>query len=62
MRSRSWPLPKWYGEADRFTITCAPASASEVAGGPGSQMSSQMVRPITTPFTSMIAGSLPDWK
>ena len=29
-----------------FTITSAPASASSLAGGPGSQMSSQTVRPM----------------
>ena len=34
----------------------------EVAGGPGSQMSSQMVSPSATPFTSMSAGSVPAWK
>ena len=35
MRSRPAPLPRRYGEADRLTITCAPASASVMAGGPG---------------------------
>ena len=44
--------PARYGEADRFTITCAPASASVIAGGPGSQMSSQMLSPIGMPFSS----------
>ena len=60
--SRSSPLPAWYGEADRFTITRAPDSASSVSGGPGSQMSSQIVRPIGTPFSSISAPSSPDWK
>ena len=43
-------------------ITWAPASASVMAGGPGSQMSSQMLSPIGTPFSSTIAASAPDWK
>ena len=62
MRSRPAPTPRRYGEADRFRITCAPASASVIAGGPGSQMSSQMLSPIGTPFSSTIAASAPDWK
>ena len=60
--SRSDGLPAWYGEADRLTISCAPASASVLAGGPGSQMSSQIVSPIATPFSSRSAGSVPAWK
>ena len=32
-----------------FTITSAPASASSLAGGPGSQMSSQTVSPMVVP-------------
>ena len=46
-----------------LTITSAPASASSLAGGPGSQMSSQTVRPIVVPFTTAtIAGVSPTWK
>ena len=45
IRSRSAPLPAWYGEAEMLTSSVAPASASSDAGGPGSQMSSQTVRP-----------------
>jgi hypothetical protein len=33
-----------------------------MAGGPGSQMSSQMLIPIGMPFTSTSAASEPDWK
>ena len=40
----------------------APASASSVIGGPGTQMSSQIVRPTLTPSTSMIAPPGPRWK
>ena len=43
-------------------MTWAPESASVVAGGPGSQMSSQMVSPRATPFSSMSAPSVPAWK
>ena len=43
--SRSSALPTWNGEADRFTSSCAPASARSVAGGPGCQTSSQIVEP-----------------
>ncbi len=39
-----------------MTITSAPASAAVVAGGPGSQMSSQIVIPTVTPLTSTVAG------
>ena len=39
-----------------LTITSAPASASSLAGGPGSQMSSQTVRPIVVPLTRTTAG------
>ena len=40
-----------------LTITVAPASASSIAGGPGSQMSSQIVRPTVTPSISTIAAA-----
>ena len=43
-------------------MTSAPASASAVAGGPGSQMSSQMVIPTVTPSSSKVAGRFPAWK
>ena len=33
-----------------------------MAGGPGSQMSSQIESPIGTPLSSKIAASEPDWK
>ena len=33
-----------------------------MAGGPGSQMSSQMLRPSGMPFSSTMAASAPDWK
>ena len=46
--SRSRSLPTWNGEAEMFTMSCAPASARSVAGGPGCQMSSQIVGPTTT--------------
>ena len=52
----------WYGEAEMFTITSAPASASSLAGGPGSQMSSQIVSPIVASFTRTRAGASPTWK
>ncbi len=45
-----------------FTITSAPASASSLAGGPGSQMSSQTVRPMVVPPTPITAGASPTWK
>ena len=45
-----------------FAITCAPDSATVVTGGPGSQMSSQTVRPIPMPFSSISAGCVPAWK
>ena len=43
--SRSSALPTWNGEAERLTMSCAPASARSVAGGPGCQTSSQIVIP-----------------
>ena len=43
-----------------FTITSAPASASSLAGGPGSQMSSQTVRPIVVPFIRTSGGRVAD--
>ena len=46
--SRSSALPTWNGEAERFTISWAPASERSVAGGPGCQMSSQIVGPTST--------------
>ena len=46
--SRSRSLPTWNGEAEMFATSCAPASARSVAGGPGCQMSSQIVGPTTT--------------
>ena len=55
--SRASPLPAWYGEAEMLTISCAPASASSVAGGPGTQMSSQTVSPTVTPSTSISAAA-----
>jgi hypothetical protein len=33
-----------------------------MAGGPGSQMSSQIVTPTGTPLSSNIIASVPDWK
>ena len=42
-----------------FTISVAPASASSLAGGPGTQMSSQTVSPTVTPSTSMSAAAGP---
>ena len=45
-----------------LTITSAPASASSLAGGPGSQMSSQTVRPIARALDRIIAGASPTWK
>jgi hypothetical protein len=33
-----------------------------LAGAPGFQMSSQTVRPIEMPLTSMVAGPVPTWK
>ncbi len=46
--SRSRSLPTWNGDAEMFATSCAPASARSVAGGPGTQMSSQIVGPTTT--------------
>ena len=46
--SRSSALPTWNGDAERLTRSCAPASARSVAGGPGCQMSSQIVEPAYT--------------
>ena len=40
------PCRAWYGDADALTISGAPASASSEAGGPGVQMSSQIVSPM----------------
>ena len=62
IRSRSTPLPAWYGEAEMLTIRRAPDSASSDSGGPGCQMSSQTVRPIVTPSTSIVAPRVPGWK
>ena len=43
--------------------TSAPASASLISGRPGTQMSSQIVRPTRTPSTSISAPSAgPSWK
>jgi hypothetical protein len=60
--SRSNGLPRWYGDAEMFATTCAPERATVVTGGPGSQMSSQTVRPMPIPFSSAIAGWVPAWK
>jgi hypothetical protein len=62
MPSRSCARPTWKGEAERFTISSAPAAASSVVGGPGIHMSSQIVIPTFVPATSTSAGSLPDAK
>ena len=62
IRSRGAPLPRWYGDADGLTIRLAPASASTEAGGPGYQMSSQIVSPTRTPSTSISAGVSPGSK
>ena len=43
--SRSSAFPTWNGEAERFTMSWAPARARSVAGGPGCQTSSQIVGP-----------------
>ena len=43
--SRSRSLPTWNGDAEMLTTSWAPASARSVAGGPGCQMSSQIVGP-----------------
>ena len=62
MRSRSAPLPRWYGEAEMLISRLAPASASSLAGGPGSHMSSQTVSPMRVPARSITAPPLPAWK
>ena len=62
MCSRSAPFPRWYGEAEMLTITSAPASATSLAGGPGSQMSSQIVSPRVVPLIRATAGVSPTWK
>ena len=43
--SRSRSLPRWNGDAEMFSSSCAPARARSVAGGPGCHMSSQIVTP-----------------
>ena len=43
-----------------LTITSAPASATSLAGGPGSQMSSQIVRPRVVPFEPRDRGRVAD--
>ncbi len=45
-----------------LTIRVAPARASRLAGGPGSQMSSQIVSPTRSEPTSMTAPAAPAWK
>ena len=45
-----------------FTINVAPASASSLAGGPGSQMSSHTVNPRRRVPMSSTAPEAPDWK
>ena len=45
-----------------LTISVAPACASSLAGGPGSQMSSQTVSPIRSEPISMTAPAEPAWK
>ena len=62
IRSRRNPLPASYGDAEMFTISRAPASASSESGGPGCQMSSQIVSPTATPSTSIVAPRAPGWK
>ena len=37
--------PTWNGEAERLTMSSAPAATSSVVGGPGIHMSSQIVTP-----------------
>jgi hypothetical protein len=44
IRSRCIALPACYGEAEMFTISRAPASASSLSGVPGIQTSSQIVQ------------------
>ena len=62
IRSRSRPLSAWYGEDEAFRISAAPASASSEAGGPGVQMSSQMVRPSRASPSCSTAPPSPIWK
>jgi hypothetical protein len=57
-RSRS----TWNGDAEMFVSTCAPASASSVAGGPGCHMSSQIVGPTSVPPCSSSTSSRPGAK
>ena len=40
----------------------APASASSDSGGPGCQMSSQIVSPTVTPSIAIVAPRAPGWK
>ncbi len=60
--SRSIPLPRWNGDAERFVITRAPACASSVIGGPSSQMSSQIVGPMTVSPSPRRSSSPPSSK
>ena len=60
--SRSRSLPTWNGEAEMLTSSCAPASARSVAGGPGCQMSSQTVGPISASPCSSRTRSRPGAK
>ena len=45
-----------------LTISVAPASASSLAGGPGSQMSSHTVSPSVCPSSPTTAPPGPAWK
>ncbi len=45
-----------------LVMSVAPASASSLAGGPGSQMSSQTVSPMRSAPRSMTAPAGPAWK
>ncbi len=45
-----------------LAISVAPASASSLAGGPGSQMSSHTVSPTRVPPRSTTAPAAPAWK
>ena len=60
--SRSAPFPTWKGEAEMFATTWAPASARSVAGGPGCQMSSQIVGPTSVSPLRRSTSPRPGWK
>ena len=62
MSSRSAPLPRWNGEAEMLATMWAPARARSVAGGPGCQMSSQTVGPISVSPQRRRTSSRPAWK